>query len=115
MNVSRYQKKLQIDSTTTIENFTLEKRKKLCEELNVGEKVLILAERLKKKSAPGKFYKQFVQNISYFNKGNVFIVTNKRKIEDKTFYWLKKTQKRINISTKVFKDKKVCAILNNFK
>ena len=102
MNVSRYQKKLQIDSTTTIENFTLEKRKKLCEELNVGEKVLILAERLKKKSAPGKFYKQFVQNISYFNKGNVFIVTNKRKIEDKTFYWLKKNTKKNKYFNKSF-------------
>ena len=33
------------------------------------EKVLILAERIKK-SAPGKFYKQTVQNISYFNKKN---------------------------------------------
>ena len=33
------------------------KRKKLRENLNVGEKVYILAERIKKKSAPGKFYK----------------------------------------------------------
>ena len=31
------------------------KKKKLHEELNVGEKVLILAERSKKKSAPRKF------------------------------------------------------------
>ena len=51
-----------------IENFTLEIRKKLCKELNVEKKVLILAERLKKKSALGKFYKQSVQNIPYFNK-----------------------------------------------
>ena len=42
-----------------IENFTLEK-KKLREEPNVGEKVLILAERLKKKSSLGKFYRQTV-------------------------------------------------------
>ena len=33
------------------------------------EKVLILAERIKK-LAPGKFYKQTVQNIPYFNKKN---------------------------------------------
>ena len=32
-------------------------RKKLRENLNVGEKVYILADRIKKKSAPGKFYK----------------------------------------------------------
>ena len=34
------------------------KRRKLRENLNIGEKVLVLAERIKKKSAPGKFYKQ---------------------------------------------------------
>ena len=40
------------------------KRKKLREKLFVGEKVLVIAERIKKKAAPSKFYKQFVQNIS---------------------------------------------------
>ena len=34
----------------------LRKRKKLRENLNIGEKVYVLAERIKKKSAPGKFY-----------------------------------------------------------
>ena len=42
------------------------KRKKLREDLNIGEKVYVLAERIRKKSAPGKFYKQSVQKISYF-------------------------------------------------
>ena len=32
------------------------KRKKLRENLNTGEKVLVLAERIKKISTPGKFY-----------------------------------------------------------
>ena len=40
------------------------KRKKLRENLNIAEKVYVLAERIKKKSVPGKFYKQSVQNIS---------------------------------------------------
>ena len=44
------------------------KKKKLWKNLDVGEKFLILAERIKKKSAPGKFYKKTVQNISYFKK-----------------------------------------------
>ena len=44
------------------------KRKKPREDLKVGERVYLLAERIKKKSAPGKFYKQSVQNISYFKK-----------------------------------------------
>ena len=63
------------------------KRKKLRSELFIGEKVYILAERIRKKSAPyilaerirkksapGIFYKQSVQNISYFNKDNIFII-----------------------------------------
>ena len=43
------------------------KRKKL-DELFVSEKVFILAERIRKKAAPGRFYKQSVQNINYFIK-----------------------------------------------
>ena len=43
------------------------KRNQLRDELLIGEKVLVLAERIKKKAAPGKFDKQSVQNISYFN------------------------------------------------
>ena len=35
-------------------------RKKLREKLDVGERVYVLAGRIKKKSAPGKFYKETV-------------------------------------------------------
>ena len=35
------------------------KRKKLRENISIGEKVYVLAERIKKKSAPRKFYNQF--------------------------------------------------------
>ena len=56
----------------------LRKRKKLCDNLRVGERVYVLAERKKKKSAPGKFYKQSVQNISYFNK-DIFLVEKYQK------------------------------------
>ena len=54
------------------------KRKKLTDELFVAEKVLVLAEQIKKKAAPGKFYKRCVQNTSYFNKDRTFII---RKIQ----------------------------------
>ena len=57
------------------------KRIELRENLKVGEKVYILAERIKKKSAPGKFYKQSVQNISYFNKETIYIIRKKQKID----------------------------------
>ena len=59
----------------------LRKRKKLRENLSVGEKVYVLAERIKKKSAPGKFYKQSVQNISYFNKEQIYRIRKKRLID----------------------------------
>ena len=58
------------------------KRKKLRENLNIGEKVYMLAERIKKKSAPAKFYKHSVQNISCLNKDTVFTIkikTNHRR------------------------------------
>ena len=50
----------------------LRKRKKLTENLNIGEKVYVLVERIKKKSAPGKFYKKSVQNICYFSKDTTY-------------------------------------------
>ena len=56
------------------------KKKKLRRNLNVGEKVLVLAERIRKKSAPGKLYKQSVQNIAYFNKEQTFVIRTKQKI-----------------------------------
>ena len=57
------------------------KRKKLRNELFVGEKVFVLVERVKKKAAPGKFYKQSVQNISYFNKDRTFIIRRNQSID----------------------------------
>ena len=71
---------------TIKENIPLRKKR---ENLDAGEKVLVLAERIKKKSAPGKFYKQTVQNISYFNKKIVFMIRNKQKIDKKTYCWVK--------------------------
>ena len=56
------------------------KKKKLRENLNINKKVLVLAERIRKKSVPGKFYKQLVQNI-YFNK--------EQKTDKIQYYWLK--------------------------
>ena len=67
----------------------LRKRKKLRENLNVGERVYVLAERIKKKSAPGKFYKQSEQNISYFSKETVYTIRKKKMIDGIRYYWIK--------------------------
>ena len=72
------------------------KRKKLRENLIIGEKVYVLAERIKKKSAPGKFYKQLVQNISYFNKDTVFTTKKKETIDNIMYYWVKSPLAELN-------------------
>ena len=65
------------------------KRKKLRENLNIGERVYVLAERIKKKSAPGKFYKQSVKNINFFNKDTVCTIRRKQMIDGIRYYWVK--------------------------
>ena len=52
-------------------------RKKLRENLNTGEKVLVRVERIKKNSTPGKFYSQSVQNIAYFNRKRTLSIRKK--------------------------------------
>ena len=54
------------------------KRRKLRVNLNIEERVLVLADSTKKKSAPAKFYKQSVQSISYFNKEKIFSIRKKQ-------------------------------------
>ena len=71
------------------------KRKKLRENLNIGERVYVLAERIKKKSAPGNFYKQSVQNISFFNKDTVYTIRKKQMIDGIRYYWVKKSNCRL--------------------
>ena len=63
--------------------------------------MLILAKRMKKKSAPGKFNKQTVQNISYFNKKMTFTIRNKQTIDKNTYYWIKKLQKQQMFTQKI--------------
>ena len=65
------------------------KKRKLRDELFIGEKVYVLTERIKKKSAPGKFYKQSVQNISLFNKEKTFIIRAIQSIGGIKYYWQK--------------------------
>ena len=63
--------------------------RKLREPLNIGEKVLVLAERLKKKDAPGKLYKSSTQNKTFFNKDKIFIITKKvQATSNDWYYWL---------------------------
>ena len=82
-------------------------------DLSVGERVYVLAERIKKKSAPGKFYKQSVQNISYFNKEKIFVIRAKQTIDKIIYYWLKNSETNRKIA-KRFSRTELFALRNNF-
>ena len=43
-----------------------QEKKKLRDDLHIEERVYVLAEIIRKKSPPGNFHKQSVQNVSYF-------------------------------------------------
>ena len=66
--------------------FDKKSRKKLRSPLTVGKKVLVLAERLRKKDAPGNLYKSTTENMPFLNRNEVFIV---RKVvpTDYTYYY----------------------------
>ena len=65
--------------------------KKLRSPLTIREKVLVLAERLRKKDAPGNLYKSTTENISFFNREEIFIVRKVLSKEDSYNYWTSKT------------------------
>ena len=70
--------------------------------LSIGERVYVLAERIKKKSTQGKFYKQSVQNISYFNKEKIFVNRAKQTIDKITYYWLKNSETNRKVVKRYF-------------
>ena len=71
-----------------------QKKGKLRENMDLGKNALLLIKRIKKKSAPGKFYKISVQNIAFFNKEKVFVISNKKNIDGNAFYWLTDTKNK---------------------
>ena len=52
---------------------------KLMEKLDIGDCVVGLGNRLKKKDAPGKYYKSSTQNKSFFDKYEIFLVKKRKK------------------------------------
>ena len=74
------------------------KKKQLREDLSIDEKIFKFAERMKKKSVPGKFYKQSIQNISYFNKEKIFIIRAIQMIDRIKYYWLENAETNKKLS-----------------
>ena len=51
---------------------------------NLDEKVLVLAERLKKKDAPGNLCKASTENMPVFNKNRIFTIYKRAKLNKGT-------------------------------
>ena len=60
--------------------------------------MLVLAETRKKKVAPGKFYKQSLQNISCFNEDRTLTIRKKQSIDNIKYHWLKDAQNNKKIT-----------------
>ena len=72
------------------------RKKKLRNPLNIDEKVLVLAERLKKKDAPGNLYKTSTDNIPFFNRNRIFTIYKRAKLNDGIYlYWIEENGKKI--------------------
>ena len=73
------------------------RKRKLRSPLNLNEKVLILAGRLKKKDVPSNLFKHSTDNIPFFNRNTIFTIYKKVKLNNGTYsYWVEENGKRIN-------------------
>ena len=72
-------------------------KKKLRSLLNLDKKVLVLAERLRKKGAPGNLYKASTDNIPFFNRERIFTIYKRVMLNNGTYlYWVEEKGKKID-------------------
>ena len=65
--------------------------------LNLDKKVLVLAERLKKKDVPGNLYKASTDNMSFFNRDRIFTIYKRAKLNNGTYLnWVEEDGKKTN-------------------
>ena len=80
-----------------IEKQDEQKRRKLRKPLDIGDNVLLIAELLKKKDAPGALHKSSTKNKSFFNRNEIFkinkVIGTNNGITN--YYWVEKDGKRI--------------------
>ena len=73
------------------------RKKTLRSPLNLDENVLALAEKLKKKDAPGYLYKSSTDNMPLFNRDRIFTIYKRAKLNNGTYlYWVVENSKKIN-------------------
>ena len=63
------------------------RQKKLRNPLYLDEKVLVLAERLKKKDTPSKFYKASTDSIPFFNRDKIFTIYKRARLNSGSYLY----------------------------
>ena len=72
------------------------RKKRLRDPLEVGEKVLVLAKRLRKKVSSVRLYKSTTEHKSFFNRDRSFAISERSKLNNNTYlYWLKENGRKI--------------------
>ena len=65
--------------------------------LNLDEKILVLAERLKKKDTRGNLYQASTDNMPFFNRNRTYTTYKRAKLNNETFlYWVEEDGKKVN-------------------
>ena len=64
--------------------------------LYLDEKVLVLAEKLKKKDASGKLFKSTTNNMPYFNRNRIFTIYKRAKLNNGSYlYWVEEDGQKV--------------------
>ena len=85
-------------------NVDFRRKKKLREPLTIGERVLILASRLKKKDAPGVLYKSTTENKPFFSRKQVYVIKKVVKVANSYMYWISAEGKNQVIPNRFFRE-----------
>ena len=90
------------------------RKKKLRDPLTIGERVLILASRLKKKDAPGVLFKSTTENKPFFSRKQVYVLKKIVKVTDTFNYWISEEDKNQIIPNRFFREE-LFALNNQFQ
>ena len=80
--------------------------------MNIGVNVLVLAERIRKRSAPGKLYTTLYKTLLTLTEKRHFLLERNKKYP-MTYYWLKNLQNNRDL-TKRFQRTELFAVNTNF-
>ena len=61
------------------------RKKRLRDPLEIGEKVLVMAKRLRKKDARRRLYKSTEENKTFFNRDRIFKISERSKLNNNTY------------------------------